>query len=163
MDLAVRLYKKGQTEYLRSIETISSKFLKDEFKDMAGKEMRYLTAYKGWKRYEEWKKTRNPKRQKIEAKCGYDAKHATMLLMLSRQAVEILKYKKIFVDRTNIDKDELLQIKSGNMKFDYIMDEVKKCEIEMDELYKTSDLRHEADKDKIKELMMDILKQKIGE
>lgn len=156
-DTAIREYKKGQTEHLRSLETISSNFLKDEYRDMAGKEMRYLSAYKNWRRYEDWLADRNPKRKAIEAKCGYDAKHATMLLLLSRQAVEILKHGILHVDRTNIDRNELLDIKLGNVHFDYVLSEAQKCDVEMDQLYKTSTLRYEADLPKIKEIMMEIL------
>lgn len=162
-DYAIREYKKGQTEYLRSLETISSMYLRDEYRDMASKEMRYLTAYKNWKRYEEWKKNRNPKRKAIEEKCGFDAKHGTMLLLLSRQAVEVLKYGELYVDRTNIDRDELLAIKQGNIDFDYVMSEAKKCETEMDELYKTSSLQYEPEKEKIENLLIEILQQKIKE
>jgi uncharacterized protein len=125
-DYAIREYKKGQTEYLRSLETISSMYLRDEYREMASKEMKYLTAYKNWRRYEEWKKNRNPKRKAIEEKCGFDAKHGTMLLLLSRQAVEILKYGELFVDRTEIDRDELLAIKQGNVDFEYVMNEAKR-------------------------------------
>lgn len=160
-DYAIREYKKGQTEYLRSLETISSMYLRDEYREMASKEMRYLTAYKNWRRYEDWKSDRNPKRKAIEEKCGFDAKHGTMLLMLSRQAVEILKYGELFVDRFNIDREELLNIKQGNVNFEYVMEEAKKCEIEMDELYKTSSLQYEANKKLIEETLIEMLEKKI--
>lgn len=162
-DFAIREYKKGQTEYLRSLETISSMYLKEEYREMASKEMKYLTAYKNWKRFEEWKKNRNPKRKLIEEKCGFDAKHGTMLLLLSRQAVEILKYGELYVDRTNIDRLELLAIKQGNVDFDYVLNEAKKCETEMDELYKTSPLQYEPEKEKIEKVLIEILERKIKE
>ncbi|MEK6883884.1 MAG: nucleotidyltransferase domain-containing protein, partial [Nanoarchaeota archaeon] len=70
--LVIQEFKKGQTEYLRTFESISSLYLKDEFLGIAANEMKYLSAYKNWKRYEDWKKNRNPKRQVLEAKCGFD-------------------------------------------------------------------------------------------
>lgn len=152
-------FKIGQTEYLRTLESISSKYLKEEYLDQARKELSFLSAYKNWKRYESWKKGRNPKRKEIEERCGYDGKHASHLLRLSRMCVEILEGKGIRVDRTGIDAEELVGIRMGYHKFEYVTEIYEECKRKADLLYETSTLKEEPDYDKVESVKMRILEE----
>ena len=55
-------------------------------------EKRFAAAMQEWEQYESWKKNRNPDRAAMEAKFGYDAKHASHLIRLLRMATEILEH-----------------------------------------------------------------------
>lgn len=70
--IAIEDFKKRQKEFLRMIASIGQHFLKEEYIDMAHKELKYMAAMKDWQAYSRWKKNRNPERQKLEAKSGYD-------------------------------------------------------------------------------------------
>lgn len=54
------------------------------------KENKYNRAKQEWEQYNNWKDTRNPARAELEAKFGYDTKHASHLVRLLRQGREIL-------------------------------------------------------------------------
>lgn len=155
--IAMNEYKKGQTEFLRTLESISQNYLNEEYRDQAKNEMKYITAYRNWKRYEEWKKNRNPKRQALEAKCCYDSKHLAVCYRILKQGIEILEGKGLRVDRTGIDADYLLEIRLGNLKYDDIMVEVEKMKAQLEVLYETSTLRHTPNRELIEEVKMEIL------
>lgn len=157
VSLVMQEFRKGQKEYLRTLESISSIYLKDEFLDMANKELRYLSAYNNWKRYEDWRKNRNPKRQELEAKIGWDSKHGSHLLRLLRMGIEILEGKGVQVDRTNIDAEELKNIRLGNVKYELVLEEATKLNEKLDSLYETSNLPWEADRKKIESVKIEIL------
>lgn len=70
--IAIEDFKKRQKEFLRMIASVGQHFLKEEYLDMAHKELKYMAACKNWEAYRRWKKNRNPARQKLEAKSGYD-------------------------------------------------------------------------------------------
>lgn len=152
-------FKTGQKEFLHIFSSISGRFLKDEYTEQANNELRYLSAYHNWKRYENWKKNRNKNRAELEKKCGYDSKHASIMLMLQRQSVEILQEKGCIVDRTDLDAKELLDIRLGNVSFDYVISESKRLEILANELYSVSMLRNRPDINKINNVKMEVIQE----
>jgi uncharacterized protein len=66
---------------------------------------------KGWQSYQQWLRGRNPKRAELEARFGYDTKHATDLVRLQRVGLEALATGQLNVHRE--DRDELLAIRDG--------------------------------------------------
>lgn len=156
---ALEEYKLGQTSFLRVFESISSNFLAEEYRGQAHNELRYITAYKNWQRYEDWKKGRNPKRAAIEAKCGFDGKHASQLIMLQRQAIEMLAGKGLLLDRTNIDREYLMAIRAGNVQFDEILKESEANNLEMEKLFETTTLPANPKINKIEQLKMEVIEK----
>lgn len=152
-------FKKGQKEFLGMISSISGMFLKDEYVSMAKKELSYLSSFWNWKRYEEWKKNRNPKRQELEKKCGFDGKAGSHALRLSRMGVEILEGKGVRVDRTGIDADYLLDIRLGNVPFEKVLEETRVLEERSKELYITSSLPYQPNRKLINSIKMDIIEK----
>lgn len=69
---AIADFKKRQKEFLRMISSVSQHFLKDEYKDMAGRELAYIATLNDWESYQRWAKNRNVKRAEMEAKTGFD-------------------------------------------------------------------------------------------
>lgn len=83
-------------------------------------ERNFGSAVKTWSQYQTWKKERNPTRQALEAKFGYDTKHGMHLVRLLRMGAEILGGQGVIVKR--FDADELLAIRAGNWSFEKLED-----------------------------------------
>lgn len=132
---AIKDFKKGQKEFLRMISSISGQFLKDEYINAARNELRYLAAREQWTAYRRWAKNRNEKRKLLEAKCGFDAKHAMHLIRLLRMSVEIMEGKGVLVDRRNIDRESLMEIRMGNVSFDAVEEECQELKAKGDKAY----------------------------
>ena len=155
--LAIVDFKKRQKEFLRMISSVSQHFLTDEYKDMEQKELAYIAALKDWDAYQQWAKHRNSKRAEMEAKSGYDLKHAMHLIRLLRMGIEILDGKGVNVDRTGIDRDHLMDIRNGAFTFDQILEEANTLNAKADELYKTCSLPKSPNQEKIDTVLMSIL------
>jgi predicted nucleotidyltransferase len=119
------------------------------------KERRFRNAMTNWKQYQEWKTGRNEKRAALEAKYGYDTKHAMHLVRLMRMATEILDGKGVIVRRP--DAQELLAIRQGEWKFDDLMAWATKMEADLEAKYEASKLPYAPDLQKIDDLLIDII------
>jgi predicted nucleotidyltransferase len=154
---AIADFKKGQKQFLGMISSISGRFLKDEYEDMAKRELAYLAAKVKWKSYLEWKSERNEKRKILEAKCGYDAKHAMHLIRLLRMSVEIMSGEGIKVDRRNIDRDHLMEIRLGNVSFDDVLQEANDLREKGNQLYAENPLQVEPNMSIINPVLEELL------
>ena len=94
--------------------------LSTNFLELLEKERRHRTARKEWESFQSWQKTRNPRRSELEAKFGYDTKHALHLIRLLRMGLEIVSTGRVLVRRD--DRDELLGIKAGALGYDELME-----------------------------------------
>lgn len=135
----------------------NNSYIKEEYREIAEKELQYTNALKDWNRYQEWKKSRNKKRAPLEEKFGYDTKHAMHLVRLLRMGKEILTTGKIHVDRRNIDSEELVAIRNGLWSYDQIEEYASNCDKELDVLYKESTLQNAPDINKIHKLTIEII------
>lgn len=154
---AIADFKKRQKEFLRMISSVSQHFLKDEYKDMAGRELAYIATLNDWESYQRWAKNRNAKRAEMEARTGFDCKHAMHLVRLLNMSIEILEGKCVNVDRTKIDREHLMDIRNGVFSFDQILEESNELNAKADELYKTCTLPKLPNKEKIDSLLISIL------
>ena len=93
----------------KKIPCMIIKFNQKEFDDA-------LTKYNNLKT---WEANRNPTRHAMEVQHGFDLKHALHTVRLLRTAEEILTTGKVLVKRP--DAQELLDIRSGSMTFDDVM------------------------------------------
>ncbi len=89
----------------------------------------------------------NPVRAELEAKIGYNAKHASQLIRLMRTCVEILRDGTVKVRRP--DRDYLLAIKRGEVSYDAVIAECSALDAECESLYTKSCLPREPDRVKI--------------
>src|ERR1700722_2901131 len=78
---------------------------------MLQREKAYQHIVSDYENYLTWKKNRNPERAKLEAKIGYDSKHATQLIRLLKVGKEVLETGKLRVKRLD-DREELMEIKN---------------------------------------------------
>lgn len=111
------------------------------------KEREYKTARMRYDQYQNWLKTRNPARAAMEAKFGYDGKHALHLCRLMRMCKEILETGKVIVKRP--DRDELLAIRSGEWSFDKLIEYSKTMDQNMEAVMNASPLPHSPDRNKL--------------
>ena len=135
----------GYVQANKACQTISGQLsLPKDVLTLFTREKQYRAEKTRYDQYMNWKKTRNPARAEMEAKYGYDVKHACHLIRLERMGREILMTGKVNVRRP--DKEELLAIRRGERSYDSIIDEAKAIERECEELYVTSTLRKEPDR-----------------
>lgn len=121
------------------------------------REKQYQAAKAQHSQYLNWVKTRNPARAEFEAKFGYDVKHGMHLLRLMRMCREILTQHAVVVKRP--DRDELLAVRHGQRSYDSLIEEAEAIELECDELYRTSTLRKEPDRNKLDSFLVNITEQ----
>ncbi len=123
-------------------------------------ERRYNAAMKNWAQYQQWKTNRNPARAELEAKFGYDTKHAMHLVRLLRMATEILDRGEVIVRRH--DAKELLGIRAGAWTFDQLMDWAADTEAKLDDVCSRSTLPHAADYNRLSGLCASVVETHLG-
>jgi hypothetical protein len=119
-------------------------------------ERRYTARLREWQNYQTWVKTRNPARAELEAKWGYDTKHAMHLVRLSRMCREILTEGVVRVRRP--DAQELLEIRHGKWTYEELVAYSDKQDAELNELVKTSGLPKQPDHKYLDQVCMEIIR-----
>lgn len=117
----------------------------DNFLELLDRERHYRAQQTTWEQYQNWKRTRNEARAELEAKFGYDTKHAMHLVRLMRMCEEILTTGQVNVKRD--DREELLAIRRGEWEYDRLIEWAEQQDAKLSELYKTSTLPHGVDKE----------------
>jgi len=118
-------------------------------------EKRYRSAMKHWESYQAWKAERNRARAELEAKHGYDTKHAMHLVRLMRMGVEILERGELWVRRP--DAQELNAIRDGAWAFDALLEQTETLRIQMEEAAGRSALPADVDRPAIDALAFEML------
>jgi len=103
--------------------------------ELIHKEKAYSSAKADWDSYENWKATRNPARAELEAKYGYDVKHAGHLYRLMTMGVEIMTTGKVNVWRGDIDAEQIMSIRRGAWEYDALVEWSEKKDAELTVLY----------------------------
>lgn len=125
------------------------------FQQLVDSEKKYRNSMKDWDSFTRWQKERNPIRHELEAKFGYDTKHAMHLVRLLRMCEEILTTGEVLVKRP--DAKELLEIRAGAWAFDKLIQWSEEQDAKMDKLYETSSLPHTPDRKKLDDLCREIV------
>jgi predicted nucleotidyltransferase len=135
--------------------------LTDNFILLLQKEREYATRKREWDQYQTWRKTRNEKRAELEAKYGYDTKHAYHLVRLITMCREVLTTGKVIVKRP--DRDRLLFIRNGGLTCDEVIDFAEREEKELDILYKNCTiLPRSPDKEKLDNLLIKLVEKSLS-
>ena len=101
--------------------------------EIVNKEKRYKSKLKEWHAYNKWKEERNPQRAELEAKFGYNSKHAMHLVRLMRMCEEIISTGEIRVKRP--DAKELLEIRDGAWSYEDLIAWSEQQELKIQKLY----------------------------
>jgi uncharacterized protein len=135
---------------------VSSNFL-----ELLDRERRYHAARRQWQQYQGWLKSRNPARAALEARHGYDTKHAMHLVRLSRMAVEILETAEVRVRRTH-DREELLAVRDGAWSYDALLEEVERTRARIAEAKERSSLPEAPDEEALDRLSEALVAEVLG-
>ncbi len=131
----------------------------DRYMDLLRRTQEYRKDLHYWKSYQAWLKNRNPQRAELEAKCGFDAKHAAHCIRLVRMGNEILTTGRVNVDRRGIDAEELLEIRLGNVSYEVVLEEAERLFAQLDRSYEISTLPYKVDFEKINQLAMELVEE----
>ena len=152
------IVSKGET----SNEVRLSPVLKDEVAilDVSYWQNGYTTWCKQYKAYWEWDKIKNNERfQEVLDHRGYDAKNMMHCMRLLNMGIEIASGKGFNVDRTGIDADYLLKIRTGQYTYDEIIKVLEKKDVEMKEVMNNTKLPESIDIDRVNKLMIELRKR----
>lgn len=141
-------------ERMRAVATLALQLPPDVVVTLNA-EKRYRAAMKHWDSYQAWKAERNRARAELEAKHGYDTKHAMHLVRLMRMGVEILERGELLVRRP--DAAELQAIRDGAWAFDALLEQTETLRIKMDEAAARSTLPADVDRPAIDALAFELL------
>jgi predicted nucleotidyltransferase len=125
--------------------------ISSEVVDVLEKEKRYRTALRHWHAYLDWKRERNPRRAELEAKFGYDTKHAMHLVRLMRSGLELLENGTLTVRRK--DAAELSAVRDGRLTYDELVLEAEALAERMRRASERSTLAADVDHDALDELL----------
>ena len=131
----------------------------DRYMDLLRRTQEYRKDLHYWKSYQSWLKNRNQSRAALEAKCGFDSKHAAHCIRLVRMGNEILTTGKVNVDRRGIDAKELLEIRLGNVAYEVVLAEAEKLFAQLDNSYEISTLPHKVDFERIDRLTIELVEE----
>lgn len=118
----------------------------------------YSKHCKQYTEYKKWEKERNQLRYESNLNKNYDAKNMMHCVRLMHMAYEIAAGKGFNVDRTNIDREFLLDIRNHKFEYDYLINYLDEFKIKMEDAMKHSTLPEFVDKDKINEILIKIRK-----
>ncbi len=125
------------------------------FVEVLNREKRYKSAQTQWRQYQDWLSNRNPARADLEARHGYDTKHAMHLVRIQRTALDILTTGTVPVRRA--DAEELLAIRDGAWTFDQLEAEADDLAVRIEEALVTSALPDEPDLAALDDLCLALL------
>lgn len=103
----------------------------------------YQNALKQWNQYQTWRRERNPERAALEARYGYDTKHAMHLLRLLQMGLEILETGVVQVRRP--DREWLLAVRNGALTYEALLAQATAMAARLATLYETSSLPETPD------------------
>lgn len=143
-----------------SLDVRLSSVKKDEFPicHMSYNKDGYSKHCKDYTEYKKWEKDRNPVRYESNLNKNYDAKNIMHSVRLMHMAYEIATGQGFNVDRTNIDRKFLLNIRNHKFEYDYLINYLEEFKVKMTEAMEKSDLPDKVDMDKVNELLIKVRK-----
>lgn len=131
--------------------------LPDEVVAALEAEKKYRRAMKHWESYRTWKANRNPARAALEARYGYDTKHAMHLVRLMRMGIEALETGELRVRR--LDAEELIAIRDGALSFEALRAEASALAARMKEAALTTRLPSDVDEAAVDRLALALMRE----
>ncbi len=126
------------------------------FMEYLRKEKQYAQNRQHYKQFQSWQRNRNPARAELEARYGYDCKHAMHLVRLLRMGEEVLTRGSFDVYRP--DREELKEIRNGSWPYEKL---IEWADERVQSLYSLvrdgkSVVPEQPDRDKIEQLAVEI-------
>ena len=118
----------------------------------------YQKSCLDYKRYQEWVANRNPERYKENKGKQFDRKNVAHAVRLMHMGLEIAQGKGFNVDRTNIHRNFIMDIRMGNTSYEEIISYLDNKKAEMEEAMKNSTLPDDIDVEFVNNLLINIRK-----
>lgn len=116
----------------------------------------FQTHCRQYKEYQEWVNKRNPQRYLENKNKNFDRKNMTHCIRLITMAIEMLDGKGFLVDRTNIDREFLMSVRTGDATYDELMEYVNKLKDQLDDKLKVFSLPEHVNKEEVNNLLIEI-------
>jgi uncharacterized protein len=114
-----------------------------------------------YKDYIEWKKNRNPVRYAENKGQNYDAKNASHSFRLMQMCIEIAKGQGFNVNRRNIDRDFLIDVKQHKYEYEEVIKLLDEKKIEMDKAISKSTLPDDIDVNFVNNFVIKVRKKQL--
>lgn len=124
-------------------------------------ENEYSTHCREYREQKEWEENRNPERYNENKGKLFDRKNVAHAVRLLHMGIEIGKGEGFNVDRTNIDRDFIMNIRLGNTSYEEIMEYIQQKKEEVENVFKTSTLPESIDADFLNDLLLEIRKKQV--
>ena len=121
----------------------------------------YTAHCRDYKDYQDWVKFRNPERYKENKEKDFDRKNMSHSVRLMHMGIEIARTGQVNVDRTNIDRDFILNIRLGNSTYDELISYLDSKKAEMEEAMEKSSLPEKIDVNLVNDLLINIRKKQL--
>lgn len=121
----------------------------------------YTAHCRDYKDYQDWVKFRNPERYKENKEKDFDRKNMSHSVRLMHMVIEIARTGQVNVDRTNIDRDFILNIRLGNSTYDELISYLDSKKAEMEEAMEKSSLPEKIDVNLVNDLLINIRKKQL--
>lgn len=124
----------------------------------------YIKHCKDYKDYKDWEKNRNPERyrENVRNDRQFDAKNMSHSVRLMHMGLEIARTGQVNVDRTNIDRDFIMDVRLGNKTYDELISYLDSKKEEMDKAMEESTLPENIDIDYVNQLLLNVRKYQLG-
>lgn len=116
----------------------------------------YTSHCKRYTEYQDWVAKRNPQRYLENKEKDYDRKNIAHSVRLMHMGIELAKEGIFHVDRTNIDRDFILDIRLGNRTYDEVITYIESKNEEMKQAMESSTLPEHIDVEVVNKLLLDI-------
>lgn len=120
-------------------------------------EPEYRSAMKRWEAFTRWKRERNPERAALEARFGYDTKHAMHLVRMLLTGRDVLRSGELCVRRP--EAQMLRAVRDGAFTYDELLAEVATLETAIGEAALASSLPEDVDYAAIDALMLALIRE----
>jgi hypothetical protein len=115
-----------------------------------------------YKNQKEWEANRNPQRYLENKGKMFDRKNVAHSVRLLHMGLELAKTGQFNVDRTNIDRDFILNIRLGNTSYEEIIDYIEGKKDEMEKAMAESTIPEKIDVEFVNDLLLKIRKEQLG-
>lgn len=120
-------------------------------------ERQYTARLKEWQQYQHWLETRNEARASLEARFGYDTKHAMHLVRLLRMCRELLEEGVVRVRRP--DAEELLAIRAGAWSYEQLLEYSENEDESLHAIAKNSKLPKQPNRTALDRLCVELIQE----
>lgn len=117
---------------------------------------------KDYKDYTDWEKNRNPIRYQENKGKLWDAKNVSHAFRLMNMCIEIAKGEGFNVNRRNIDRNFLIDVKQHKYEYDEIIEMLEKKKAEMDEAILKSTLSDDIDVEIVNDFVIKVREKQLG-